>query len=55
MKNRSALVRCSQASSGGNINFYNIMQAYEHQMQRPCYSMTYGPMGGVGPKDTIEY
>merc|ERR1719506_3178113 len=43
----------SAVSNNGSINYYSLVQAYEHQMQRPCYSMTYGPMGGGLDRDYI--
>mmetsp|Transcript_66862 Transcript_66862/g.186862 ORF Transcript_66862/g.186862 Transcript_66862/m.186862 type:complete len:862 (-) Transcript_66862:169-2754(-) len=43
----------SAVSSGGSVNYYSLLQAYEHQLVRPAFNMCYGQFGGVRDRDYI--
>lgn len=39
--------------SGGELQYYNLQQLYDHKLQRTAFNMCYGPFGGVAGRDFI--
>jgi Bardet-Biedl syndrome 9 protein len=48
-----SIYKISAVSSGGSVNYYSMIPAYEHQLTRPCFNMCYGPFGGTQHRDYI--
>mmetsp|Transcript_36785 Transcript_36785/g.88469 ORF Transcript_36785/g.88469 Transcript_36785/m.88469 type:complete len:861 (+) Transcript_36785:50-2632(+) len=48
-----AVFMVSAVSSGGAVNYYTVVPAYEHHLVRPAYNMCYGPFGQNSGKDYI--
>jgi len=48
-----AIYMVSSVSSSGSVNYYSLMQAYEHQLTRPAFNFCFGPFGGI--KEDRDY
>ncbi len=50
---RLVVLMVSAVSSGGAVNYYNVIECYGHELVRPSYNMSFGPFVGVQGRDYI--
>lgn len=51
--NKLSVFLVSAHSSGGAVNYYSLVPAYEHQLVRPAFNMCFGPFGQIRDRDYI--